>query len=231
MVAVYLLAMGAFSHAPGWLLLIFWVLLAAVAAPLLLPDLRRKNFSAPLFNWFQKVLPPMSQTERDAIDAGTVWWDGELFSGRPDWNKLLAYPKAQLSEEEQAFIDGPTEELCAMVSDWQIGQSMDLPPAAWEHIKQHGFFALIIPKEFGGKGFSAYAHSQVAMKLATRSGDLASTVMVPNSSARPNCCCITAPTNSVTTTCRDWPVATISRASPSPARWPVPTLAPCPIPG
>ncbi|AZD72158.1 acyl-CoA dehydrogenase [Pseudomonas chlororaphis] len=180
-VAVYLLAMGAFSRAPGWLLLIFWVLLAAVAAPLLLPDLRRKYFSAPLFSWFQKVLPPMSQTERDAIDAGTVWWDGELFSGRPDWDKLLAYPKAQLSEEEQAFIDGPTEELCAMVSDWQIGQSMDLPPAAWEHIKQHGFFALIIPKEFGGKGFSAYAHSQVAMKLATRSGDLASTVMVPNS--------------------------------------------------
>ncbi|WEK11388.1 MAG: acyl-CoA dehydrogenase [Candidatus Pseudomonas colombiensis] len=180
-VAVYLLAMGAFSRSPGWLLLIFWVLLAAVAAPLLLPDLRRKYFSAPMFGWFQKVLPPMSQTERDAIDAGTVWWDGELFSGRPDWNKLLAYPKAQLTEEEQAFIDGPTEELCAMVSDWQIGQSMDLPPEAWAHIKEHGFFALIIPKEFGGKGFSAYAHSQVAMKLATRSGDLASTVMVPNS--------------------------------------------------
>ncbi len=180
-VAVYLLAMGAWSHAPGWLLLIFWVLIAAVAAPLLLPDLRRQYFTKPLFSWFQKVLPPMSETERDAIDAGTVWWDGELFSGRPDWDKLLAYPKAQLTEEEQAFIDGPTEELCAMVSDWEIGQAMDLPPAAWEHIKTHGFFALIIPKEYGGKGFSAYAHSQVAMKLATRSGDLASTVMVPNS--------------------------------------------------
>lgn len=180
-VAVYLLAMGAWSHAPGWLLLIFWVLLAVVAAPLLLPDLRRQYFTKPLFSWFQKVLPPMSETERDAIDAGTVWWDGELFSGRPDWDKLLAYPKAQLTEEEQAFIDGPTEELCAMVSDWEIGQAMDLPPQAWEHIKTHGFFALIIPKEYGGKGFSAYAHSQVAMKLATRSGDLASTVMVPNS--------------------------------------------------
>ncbi|OIN43200.1 acyl-CoA dehydrogenase [Pseudomonas costantinii] len=180
-VAVYLLAMGVWSHAPGWLLLIFWVLLAAVAAPLLLPDLRRQYFTKPLFSWFQKVLPPMSETERDAIDAGTVWWDGELFSGRPDWDTLLAYPKAQLTEEEQAFIDGPTEELCAMVSDWEIGQVMDLPPAAWEHIKTHGFFALIIPKEYGGKGFSAYAHSQVAMKLATRSGDLASTVMVPNS--------------------------------------------------
>ncbi|WP_455912019.1 acyl-CoA dehydrogenase [Pseudomonas putida] len=181
MVAVYLLAMGAWSHAPGWLLLIFWVLIAAVALPLLLPDLRRQYFTKPLFSWFQKVLPPMSETERDAIDAGTVWWDGELFSGRPDWDKLLAYPKAQLTEEEQAFIDGPTEELCAMVSDWEIGQAMDLPPAAWEHIKTHGFFALIIPKEYGGKGFSAYAHSQIAMKLATRSGDLASTVMVPNS--------------------------------------------------
>ena len=180
-VAVYLLAMGAWSHAPGWLLLVFWVLIAIVAAPLLLPDLRRQYFTKPLFGWFQKVLPPMSETERDAIDAGTVWWDGELFSGRPDWDKLLAYPKAQLTEEEQAFIDGPTEELCAMVSDWEIGQAMDLPPAAWEHIKTHGFFALIIPKEYGGKGFSAYAHSQVAMKLATRSGDLASTVMVPNS--------------------------------------------------
>ncbi len=180
-VAVYLLAMGAWSHAPGWLLLIFWVLIAVVAAPLLLPDLRRQYFTKPLFSWFQKVLPPMSETERDAIDAGTVWWDGELFSGRPDWDKLLAYPKVKLTEEEQAFIDGPTEELCAMVSDWEIGQAMDLPPAAWEHIKTHGFFALIIPKKYGGKGFSAYAHSQVAMKLATRSGDLASTVMVPNS--------------------------------------------------
>ena len=180
-VAVYLLAMGAWSHAPGWLLLIFWVLIAAVAAPLLLPDLRRQYFTKPLFSWFQKVLPPMSETERDAIDAGTVWWDGELFRGRPDWDKLLAYPKVQLTEEEQAFIDGPTEALCAMVSDWEIGQAMDLPPAAWEHIKTHGFFALIIPREYGGKGFSAYAHSQVAMKLATRSGDLASTVMVPNS--------------------------------------------------
>ena len=180
-VAAYLVLMGLFSHAPTWLLAVFWLLLLAAALPLVLPEQRRELFSAPMFAWFQRVLPPMSDTERDAIEAGTVWWDGELFSGRPDWDKLLAYPKAQLSEEEKAFLDGPTEELCAMVSDWQIGQQMDLPAKAWEHIKQHGFFALIIPKEYGGKGFSAYAHSQVAMKLATRSGDLASTVMVPNS--------------------------------------------------
>ncbi|WP_213876722.1 acyl-CoA dehydrogenase [Pseudomonas sp. dw_358] len=180
-VAVYLLAMGLLSHAHGVLLTVLWLLLIVTALFVLATDWRRRLFSARLFAWFQRTLPPMSTTEREAIDAGTVWWDGELFSGRPDWHKLLAYPKVQLSEEEQAFIDGPTEALCAMVSDWQIGQDMDLPPAAWAHIKEHGFFALIIPKTFGGKGFSAYAHSQVAMKLATRSGDLASTVMVPNS--------------------------------------------------
>lgn len=179
--AAYVLLMGIFSSAPGWLLTLFWMVLALKAALVALPEWRRKVFTGPVFNWFQRTLPPMSQTEREAIDAGTVWWDGELFSGRPDWRTLLAYPAPTLTEEEQAFIDGPTEELCAMVSDWQIGQDMDLPPEAWAHIKQNGFFALIIPKEYGGKGFSAYAHSQVAMKLATRSGDLASTVMVPNS--------------------------------------------------
>ncbi|WP_409281312.1 acyl-CoA dehydrogenase [Pseudomonas defluvii] len=180
-VAAYLLAMGLFSSAPAWLMTLLWLMLIIKACIFVLPELRRKWFSAPLFAWFQRTLPPLSQTERDAIDAGTVWWDGELFSGRPNWNTLLAYPKAQLSEEEQAFIDGPTEQLCAMVSDWQISQDLDLPPEAWAFIKEQGFFALIIPKAYGGKGFSAYAHSQVAMKLATRSGDLASTVMVPNS--------------------------------------------------
>lgn len=180
-VAVYTLLMGIFSKAPAWLLVVVWLVIALNAALVLLPDWRRKVFTGPVFKWFKRTLPPMSQTEREAIDAGTVWWDGELFSGRPDWRTLLAYPAPILTEEEQAFLDGPTEALCAMVSDWQIGQDMDLPPQAWQHIKDHGFFALIIPKAYGGKGFSAYAHSQVAMKLATRSGDLASTVMVPNS--------------------------------------------------
>ncbi|HLD67331.1 MAG TPA: acyl-CoA dehydrogenase [Pseudomonas sp.] len=181
LVAAYLMLMGALSEAPGWLLALLWLLWLTLTLPLALPELRRKLITAPLFAWFQRVLPPMSATERDAIEAGTVWWDGELFSGRPDWEKLLAYPKAQLSAEEQAFIDGPTETLCAMVDDWNIGQRMDLPAEAWTYTKEQGFFALIIPKQYGGKGFSAYAHSQVAMKLATRSGDLASTVMVPNS--------------------------------------------------
>ncbi|HAB64239.1 MAG TPA: acyl-CoA dehydrogenase, partial [Pseudomonas sp.] len=180
-VAAYLVLMGAAEETPAWLMVILWLALIAFAVPLLVADLRIKYFSGPMFDWFKKVLPPISDTERDAIDAGTVWWDGQLFSGKPDWDVLLGYPKAVLTEEEQAFVDGPTETLCAMVSDWEIGQRMDLPQEAWDYIKAEGFFALIIPKEYGGKGFSAYAHSQIVMKLATRSGDLATTVMVPNS--------------------------------------------------
>ncbi len=179
--AGYVLLMSIFSRAPGWLLALIWLVLGVKIALVALPEWRRKVSPGRVDKCCQPTLPPLAHPARDAIDAGTVWWDGELFSGRPDWRTLLAYPAPQLSEEEQAFLDGPTEQLCAMVSDWQIGQDMDLPPEAWAHIKQHGFFALIIPKEYGGKGFSAYAHSQVAMKLATRSGDLASTVMVPNS--------------------------------------------------
>lgn len=179
-VAAYLICMGLFSRAHAWMLLL-WLPWLAVTATLLLPDLRRQWFSGPLFGWFKRVLPPMSATEREAIEAGTVWWDGELFSGRPDWSKLLGYPSPQLTEEEQAFVDGPTETLCAMVSDWDIARRMDLPAEAWAYIKAQGFFGLIIPREYGGKGFSAFAHSQVVMKLASRSGDLASTVMVPNS--------------------------------------------------
>src|SRR5690606_15705088 len=176
-----LLVIGLTGDVPGWLLLILWLLWITAALPLALPDLRRQLISEPALRWFRGVLPPMSDTERDAIEAGTVWWDGELFSGRPDWSALHAYPPARLTDEEQAFLDGPTEQLCAMVDDWQIGQAMDLPAEVWQFIKEQGFFALIIPKEYGGKGFSAFAHSQIVMKLATRSGDLATTVMVPNS--------------------------------------------------
>lgn len=181
LVALYLVVMGSADEVPGWLMLILWLLWLAVALPLLIPELRRTLITGPMFDWFRKILPPISDTEREAIDAGTVWWDGELFSGRPDWDKLLAYPPARLTEEERAFLEGPAERLCAMVDDWQVGQRMDLPEEVWAYIKEQGFFALIIPKEYGGKGFSAYAHSQIVMKLATRSGDLASTVMVPNS--------------------------------------------------
>ena len=162
------------------------LLLAAVfaffAVPLMLPPLRRALVAEPVFNMFRKVMPPMSQTEREAIEAGTVWWDGELFSGRPDWKAFLAEPAAALTPEEQRFLDDDVDELCAMVTDWETTNVYkDLPPHVWQFIKDHGFLGMIIPKEYGGLGFSAYAHSQVITKLSTHSGTLAVTVMVPNS--------------------------------------------------
>ena len=128
------------------------------------------------------MLPQISATEQEAIDAGTVWWDGELFSGRPDWNKLLAFPKAELSREEQSFVDNEVEQLCAMIDDWDITHNRaDLPSEVWQFIKDKGFFGMIIPKQYGGLEFSAQAHSAVVTKVASRSGTTAVTVMVPNS--------------------------------------------------
>jgi len=143
---------------------------------------RRQHISRPLLGWYRKVLPPMSDTEREAIDAGTVWWDAELFSGKPDWRKLRELPKPKLTAEERAFLDGPVEELCAMLDDWKIRHELvDLPPEVWRFIREHGFFGIIIPKEQGGLGFSALAHSSIVMKISTRSSACAVTVMVPNS--------------------------------------------------
>lgn len=181
-VGVYLLAMTVFSSAHWLLDLVLWAIFLGIAIPLNMPDWRRSTISKPLFEWFKKVLPPISDTEQEALEAGTVWWDGELFTGRPDWDKLHSFPKPVLSEEEKAFIDGPVEEVCRMTDEWEVTTELqDLPAEVWKFIRSNGFFGLIIPKEYGGKGFSAYAHSQITMKLASRSGDLGSTVMVPNS--------------------------------------------------
>ena len=181
-VGVYLLAMTLLGPVHWLLDIILWALFLGIAIPLNLTDWRRRSITTPLFHWFRKVLPPISDTEQEALDAGTVWWDGEIFSGRPDWNRLHSYPRPTLTVEEQAFLDGPVEELCRMTNEWQVTTELqDLPENVWDFIKGNGFFGLIIPKEYGGKGFSAYAHSQIAMKLASRSGDLGSTVMVPNS--------------------------------------------------
>ena len=159
-----------------------WFFLVLVAALLNVVPLRRMLLSRPLFGLFRKLLPPMSQTEQEALEAGTVWWDGELFSGRPDWHKLLAEPAPALTPEEQAFLDGPVEELCLMLDDWNICNKLhDLPPEVWPFIKDKGFFGMIIPKEYGGLQFSALAHSQVIMKISSRSITAAVTVMVPNS--------------------------------------------------
>ncbi|MBX9916843.1 MAG: acyl-CoA dehydrogenase [Nitrosomonas sp.] len=166
-------------------LFLFYVILFVVAVAsliLAIPFLRRHLVSNPILKIFRKMLPPISQTEQEALDAGTVWWEGELFSGKPDWKKLLAYPKPQLSAEEQAFLDGPAEQLCAMLDEWKITHELkDLPPEVWQFIKDKGFFGLIIPKQYGGYGFSALAHSEVVMKIGSRSGTGAVTVMVPNS--------------------------------------------------
>jgi acyl-CoA dehydrogenase len=153
-----------------------------LAAILNVNFLRRKIFSDPVLAIFRRILPDMSQTEKEAIDAGTVWWDADLFSGKPDWNKMLAIPAPRLSAEEQAFVDGPCEEVCAMTDDWEVThERFDLSPPVWQFLKDKGFFGMIIPKKYGGLGFSAYAHSAVVMKLSTRSNALGVSVMVPNS--------------------------------------------------
>ncbi|HSS64515.1 MAG TPA: acyl-CoA dehydrogenase [Gammaproteobacteria bacterium] len=159
-----------------------WTLFLAAAIVLNLPVLRRKFVTRRAFDIFRRVLPPISSTEREAIEAGTVWWDGELFSGAPNWKKLLAVPAAELSAEEREFLDGPVEELCRLVDDWEVTHALkDLPPEAWEFIRKNRFFGMVIPKHYGGLGFSALGHSTVVMKLASRSITAAVTVMVPNS--------------------------------------------------
>jgi acyl-CoA dehydrogenase len=172
---------GLIAGAP-WTTFILLVIELAIAVPLLMPAFRRKQISAPLLKMFAKVTPKLSETEQTALEAGTVGFEGELFSGKPDWHELLKQPKPELSVEEQAFMDGPVEELCGMIDDWQITHELaDLPPDVWAFVKKHKFFGMIIPKQYGGLGFSALAHSAVLQKLATMSATVASTVAVPNS--------------------------------------------------
>jgi acyl-CoA dehydrogenase len=155
---------------------------AVVVLPLIVVPLRRRLVSRPLLRKFRSVMPPMSQTEREALEAGTVGWDGELFRGRPAWGDLLGARRSTLTADEQRFLDDDVETLCAMVSDWETTHVYkDLPPHVWAYIKEHGFLGMIIPKAYGGLGFSAYAHSQVITKLSTRCGTVAVTVLVPNS--------------------------------------------------
>src|SRR3978361_638850 len=124
-------------------------------------SLRRDLITKPIFSWAHGVLPTMSDTEREALEAGDVWWDADLFTGNPDWNKLLAFAPAKLSDEEQQFLAGPVEALCAMVEAWGLTwEWLDLPPEVWNFLKSRKFFAMIIPKQYGGLGFSAYAHSE-----------------------------------------------------------------------
>lgn len=161
---------------------ISWLVFAVLAALLNLIPLRTQLLSAPLFRVYKSLMPEMSSTEREAIEAGTTWWEAELFGGKPDWQTLHHYPKPQLSAEEQAFIEGPVAEVCRMTNDWEVThERADLSPEVWAYLKQHKFFAMIIKKQYGGLEFSAFAQSRILQKLCSTSAVLASTVGVPNS--------------------------------------------------
>jgi acyl-CoA dehydrogenase len=182
--AVLLLLLAAywyFGAAPLW-----WKITVSLPFAVLflfnLRPLRVRAVTRPFMKKYRKLLPTMSATEREALDAGTVWWDGELFTGGPNWQKLMSAKAPTLTAAEQAFLDGPCEELCAMLDDWDIThRRADMPAAVWSFIKAQGFFAMIIPRGYGGLEFSAYAHSCVLIKIASRSTTASSTIAVPNS--------------------------------------------------
>jgi acyl-CoA dehydrogenase len=156
--------------------------LFAAFASLNVESIRRDNVTRRLFAIYRRMLPSMSKTEQEALEAGNVWWDGELFTGMPDWRRLKNLPPPKLTPEEQAFLDGPTEELCRLLDDWQITHDLaDMPPNVWEFIKENKFFAMIIPREYGGLAFSPLANSMVLAKISSRSAVASSTIGVPNS--------------------------------------------------
>lgn len=174
-----LMAIGSLFNIIG---IVSWLLFAVIALPINIDNIRQQFISMPILAIFKKIMPQMSSTEQEAIDAGTTWFDADLFRGDPDWKKLHNYPRPRLSSQEKAFLDGPVEKLCAMVNDWHITHEIaDLPPEIWQFLKENKFFAMIIKKQYGGLEFSAYAQSRVLQKLTGVSSVLASTVGVPNS--------------------------------------------------
>ena len=178
---VALAAYTVFGNGAWWWLIILWALFGLMVIPNLV-EVRREKITKPLLAMYRKMLPSMSDTEREALEAGNVWWDGELFSGMPDWDKLMSFPAPKLSDEEQAFIDGPCEELCRMIDDWEICHELaDMPKPVWDYIIKHRFFAMIIPKQYGGLEFSAYAQAMILAKIGGRSATVGSTIGVPNS--------------------------------------------------
>lgn len=180
------------------IVIIAWLVLGAITPAMLSPwlvvplalilvvlnvgSVRRALLTKPVFAMLKKSMPPISATERDALEAGTTWWEKQLFSGRPDWNEFAEISLPQLTAEEQSFIDNEVSELCALLDEWKIQNDLkDLPPEAWQFLKDKNFFGLIIPKEYGGRDFSPYAQSRIMSKIASRSGTAAVTAMVPNS--------------------------------------------------
>ncbi len=180
-IGLVLLVLSLLPHSSWWLLVPAWCLFIMSALFANLPLLRQQLVTRHLIHVFRKVLPPMSKTEREALEAGSVWWEGELFQGRPNWEKLHAYPKPTLTEEENAFLAKQVQTLCQLIDDWQLTLDADLSKEVWDYIKQERFFSMIIPKEYGGLGFSALMQSTVVTTIATRSLSAAVVVMVPNS--------------------------------------------------
>lgn len=179
---VVLLLASIYCGFSAWLIVLLWAVFIPIVIFANITPVRKLFFSMPFLIRFKKVLPPMSVTEREALEAGDVWWEGDLFAGRPNWSKLHAIPKPTLTQEEQSFVDNETNTLCSMIDDWQIVQKdCDLSPETWDYLKKTGFFGLVIEKKYGGKGFSALAHSTIVTKIATRSMSAAVTTMVPNS--------------------------------------------------
>ncbi|MDP7591915.1 MAG: acyl-CoA dehydrogenase FadE [Litorilituus sp.] len=176
---VMLMVIGTFLNIIGF---VSWLLFAVILLPLNIDSIRQQFISLPLLSLYQKIMPEMSETEQQAIDAGTTWFEAELFRGNPDWTKLHHLPQPRLSAEEKTFIDGPVEQVCTMMNDWHTTHVIaDLPPKIWQFLKDNKFFAMIIKKQYGGLEFSAYAQSRVLQKLTSVSTTLASTVGVPNS--------------------------------------------------
>jgi acyl-CoA dehydrogenase len=166
---------------PGFFGFLGWVLVAALFV-LCVPGIRRRVLVQPLFKVIKGILPKVSATEQAALDAGTIGFDAELFSGQPDWAKLRSVPPITLTAEEKAFLDGPTNELCRMVNDWTIRHNnKEIPAEVWEFVKANGFLGMLISKEHGGLGFSPQAQSIILGRIASRSPDVCTLVMVPNS--------------------------------------------------
>ncbi|MDH3379584.1 MAG: acyl-CoA dehydrogenase [Gammaproteobacteria bacterium] len=178
----FLLVTTVMGVLPGIVVAIAWVVVVGLGVLFNMEELRLRYISGPVLGRIRAILPPISATEREAIEAGTVWWDAALFQGDPQWRQLLDVPAPQLTVEEQAFLDGPVEELCGMLDDWQITHELnDLPAEVWTYLKQNRFFGLNIPKQYGGLEFSALANSAIVVKVCSRSGTAGITVMVPNS--------------------------------------------------
>lgn len=182
LIGLILLGVTTFGELSFSILFVFWVIYFAAALFANLSGYRQRYITLPFLKILQKRMPKISETEREAIEAGNTWWEKELFNGNPPWKKLFSIPAPLLSTEEQDFLNQQVDQLCSMLNDWQIiYRDKDLPSDVWDFLKKEKFFGMVIPKKYGGLGFSALAHSTIVVKIATRSISAAVNIMVPNS--------------------------------------------------